>query len=60
MGFWASGLQTGLCYILPEGSTGAYAGATGYLTLIPEWQTFDPTTGTFATAARLSGYLCTP
>ena len=60
VGYFSSGLQAGLSKILPDGSTGAYAGATGYLSLMPEWQTFGPATGTWPTVARLSGYVCTP
>ena len=60
VGYSASGLQAGLSKIVPEGSTGAYSGASGYLSLLPEWQTFVPETGRVATVWRLNGYLCLP
>ena len=53
-------LQTFLSRVVP-GSSGRYAGATGVLAGVPQWETYDPASGDpFAGKLRVTGYLCTP
>jgi len=59
VGFWSNGLGAGLSKVVPEQSTGEFEGATGFLSLMPEWETFDPVDLVYATRARLNGYVCT-
>lgn len=60
-GQWSTFLGASLSKIVPERSTGEFAGATGILSNIPEWQTYDPTVpGPFNGNLRLEGYVCTP
>jgi hypothetical protein len=53
VGFFSDGLQAGLSKILPGGSTGDFAGATGYLVFTPEWHGSKP-----PSLYRLSGFVC--
>lgn len=53
VGFFSNGLQAGISKILPDGSTGAFAGASGYLIFSPEWHAMKP-----PTTYRLSGFVC--
>jgi hypothetical protein len=53
VGFFSNGLQAGLSKILPDGSTGRFAGASGYLVFTPEWHGSKP-----PSLYRLSGFVC--
>lgn len=57
--FMDSGVQGGLSRVVPEGSTGKFASASGQMGLSMEWNEYTPG-DPFVGGARLVGTICTP